>query len=100
MPTQSEPYRIVQSAAFQVDWDTGVAVGWLNPVVHPAQLEYFTHSVLPTMPFFGQPVPSAAVNIRHIRFPRAPGSLDAIEITYSVVEDDRTVILERIHLVT
>ena len=98
LPAPGEPYRIVRSPAFQVDWDVGVAAGWFNPMVHPAQVEYFTRSVLPTAPFFGQPVPGAAVNVRKIRFPHAPRSRNTIELIYSVTEDDRTIALEAIYL--
>ena len=77
-----------------------MSAGWINPMVHPAHVEYFTRSVLPAMPFYGQPLHGAAVNAREIRFPRAPGSSDAISITYFVIEDDRTVVLDRIRLIT
>ena len=85
---------------FTPDWDGGVAAGWLNPMVHPAQVEYFTRSVLPTNPLFGRPVSGAPANVRHIRFPHSPGSATVIELVYSVVEDDRTVVLDRIYLFT
>ena len=98
LPGQGEPYRIVRSVAFHTDWDTGVAVGWLNPMVHPAQVEYFTRSVLPTNPFFGQTVPGAAANVRKISFPHSPNSRNVIEVTYAVIEDDRVIALQAIRL--
>ena len=98
LPRSDEPYRVIRSDSFHADWDVGVTAGWINPMVHPAQVEYFARSVLPTNPFFGQPVTGAPTNARHIRFPRSPGSADVIEVVYSVVEDDRTVVLDRIYL--
>ncbi len=98
LPAPSEPYRIVRSAAFYADWDAGVAAGWLNPMVHPAQVEHFTRSVLPQLPFLGEQVPSAPVNVRKIRFPHSPRSPDVIELIYEVIEDDRTMSLEGIRL--
>ena len=52
----------------------GVAAGWLNPMVHPAQveyfdLEYFIGSVLPTAPFYGRPVHGAPANVREDSVP-------------------------------
>ncbi len=65
---------------------------------HPAQLEYFIQNVLSTTPGLGRPAEDAPANARTIRFPRAPASIETIEITYSVVEDDRLVTLEHINL--
>lgn len=98
-PAPDEPYRIVRSAAFLAEWDAGVASEWLNPMVHPAQLEFFVRGVLPTMPFHGRPIAGAAVNVREIRFPRAPRGRESIGITYAVIEDDRTVELASIFLI-
>ena len=100
LPAQNEPYRIIRSDAFNSDWDAGVAAGWLNPMVHPAQVEYFTRSVLPGTPFFGQQVLDAAVNVKKFWFPHSPSSRDVIEVTYSVIEDDRTITLESIRLIS
>lgn len=69
-------------------------------MVHPAQVEYFTRSVLPATPFFGLPVPGAEVNVRKISFPHSPRSQHIIELTYSVIEDDRTIFLEGIRLIS
>ena len=68
-------------------------------MVHPAQLEFFTSGVLPTTPLFGRPVHGAAVNLREVRFPRAPRSLENIGITYAVIEDDRTIELTGVYLI-
>ena len=95
----AEPYRVVRGPSFYVEWDAGVAAGWLNPMVHPAQLEYFIQNVLSTTPGLGRPAEDASANARAIRFPRAPASSEIIEITYSVVEDDRLVTLEHIDLI-
>jgi hypothetical protein len=100
LPAPDEPYRIVRSAEFQAEWDAGVASGWLNPMVHPAQLEFFIQTVLPTTPFLGRPIHGAAVNIREIRFPRGPRSRESIGIIYTVIEDDRTVELAGIYLIS
>ena len=100
LPAPGEPYRVISSAVFYVDWDVGVAAGWLNPMVHPAQVEYFIGSVLPTAPFYGRPVHGAPANVREIQFPRAPRSQERIMITYFVIEDDHTVVLDRIYLLT
>ena len=98
LPAPNESYRIIRSATFCADWDAGVAAGWLNPMVHPAQVEHFTRSVLPEFPFFGEQAPSAPVNVRKIRFPHSPRSRNVIEVIYEVIEDDRTISLEGIRL--
>ena len=98
LPAPNESYRIIRSATFCADWDAGVAAGWLNPMVHPAQVEYSTRSVLPTNPFFGQTVPGAAANVRKISFPHSPNSRNVIEVTYAVIEDDRVIALQAIRL--
>ena len=99
LPGPNEPYRILRSDPFHADWDAGVAAGWLNPMVHPAQLEHFTRSVLPADPFFGRPAHGAPVNVREIQFPLAPGDRGVIMVTYFVIEDDHTVLLDRIYLI-
>ena len=98
LPAQNDPYRIIRSPTFHAEWDAGVAAGWLNPMVHPAQLEYFTHSVLPGTLLLGEQVPDAAANVKKFRFPHSPRSQELIEVTYSVIEDDRTITLESIRL--
>ena len=95
-----ERYRVVRSATFYADWDNGVVAGWLNPMVHPAQLEFFTNGMLATVPLAGEPVAGAPANILAIRFPRSVQGPDTIEITYSVIEDDRIVTLEHIQLLS
>ena len=96
----SDSYHVVQSSAFRADWSAGVAAGWLNPMVHPAQLEFFAHTALSNIPDMGEQLPGVPVNMRFLRFPRSPYSANMIEIAYSVIEDDRTVVLERIRLIT
>ena len=100
MPLGSdERYQVVQSNAFQEAWNDGVAAGWLDPVEHGPNLDFYTNVILPRVPFHsGVPVPDVAANVLAFRFPRSPRSLTYIEIFYSIVEDDRTVILEDIHL--
>lgn len=99
LPGANEPYRIIRSAEFHSDWSAGVAAGWLNPMVHPAQVEYCTGDVLPTMPFFGSQAAGQPPNFRVLRFPHTPRGSSLIEIVYSIVEDDRTIILEGIRLI-
>ena len=99
LPAQNEPYRIIWSPTFYAEWDAGVAAGRINPMVHPSQSEYFTHSVLPGTPLLGQQVSDAAVNVKKFRFPHSPRGQELIEVTYSVIEDDRTIHLESIRLV-
>ena len=95
---EAEPYRVVRAPSFYIEWDAGIAAGWLNPMVHPAQLEYFVQNVLATSPGLGRPPEDAPANARAIRFPRAPAGSEIIEIAYSVVEDDHLVTLEHIDL--
>ena len=97
---QSEAYRVIESDAFRSSWRGGIAAGWLNQMVHPAQVQHFSRSVLPTMPYFGRQAPGEPANYRAIRFPHTPHRSSEIEIIYSIIEDDRTVILERIRLIS
>lgn len=98
-PGPSETYRVTWSSAFDTDWDAGLASGWLNPMVHPSQVAYFTRTVLPRMPYAGGPAPGEPANYRTIRFPHSPRGDAVIQIIYSIVEDDRIVTLERIRLI-
>ncbi len=98
-PGPGETYRVIRSAAFAADWDSGVAAGWLNPMVHPAQVAYFTGTLLPTMPYFGGPATGEPANYRAIRFPHSPRGAAVIQIIYAIIEDDRTIIMERIRLI-
>ena len=97
--SDSNNYRVVPSPSFRADWNAGVAAGWLNPMVHPAQLEFFIRTTFSNAPDMGEQLPGVPVNVRFFRFPRSPVSPDTIEIAYSIIEDDRTVTLERIRLV-
>ena len=97
-PGQSEAYRVIEGGTFGSDWRDGIAAGWINLMVHPAQVEYFTRSVLATTPYVGRQAPGEPANYRTIRFPHTPRRPGDIEIIYSIVEDDRTVILEKIRL--
>ncbi len=99
LPGANEPYRIIRSASFHSDWSAGVAAGWLNPMVHPAQVEYFTNSVLPTTSFYGSPAAGQPPNFRTFSFSPSPRGSGVIEIVYSIIEDDRTIILEAIRLI-
>ena len=99
LPGANEPYRIIRSASFHSDWSAGIASGWLNPMVHPAQVEYFTSSVLPTVPFHGRQAAGQPPNFRTFRFPHSPRGSGVIEVVYSMIEDDRTIILEGIRLI-
>ncbi len=99
LPGANESYRIIRSADFHSNWSAGVAAGWLNPIVHPAQAEYFINSVLPTMPLYGRPAAGQPPNFRTFHFPHSPRGSGVIEIVYSIIEDDRTIILETIRLI-
>ncbi len=100
-PSQSEEeYRVIESEAFRSYWQEGITAGWINPMVHPAQVEYFTRNVLPKTPYLGRQAPGEPANYRSIRFPHTPRRTSQIEIIYSIIEDDRTVILERIHFLS
>ncbi len=91
-------YRVVQSDAFRSAWDAGVAAGWLDPVEHQASLDFYARTMLLRAPHRGEPVPEIAANVLVIRFPRSLRSLTYIELFYSIIEDDRTVILEDVNL--
>ena len=99
LPGANEPYRIIRSADFHSNWSAGVAAGWFNPMVHPAQVEYFTNSVLPTIPLYGSQAAGQPPNFRTFHFPHSPRGSGVIEIVYSIIEDDRTIILETIRLI-
>ena len=98
LSSDGEGYRVIRSDAFQLAWDSGVANGWLDPVEHQAILDFYARTMLRQYPHRGEPVPDIAANVLAVRFPRSPRSLTFIELFYSIVEDDRTVILEEINL--
>ena len=93
-----EGYRVVLSDAFRLAWDAGVAAGWLDPVDHQASLDFYARTMLLRAPHRGEPVPDIAANVLVVRFPHSLRSLTYIELFYSIIEDDRTVILEDINL--
>ncbi len=93
-----EGYRIVRSNAFQSAWDAGVAAGWLDPIEHAANLDFYVRTMLRRVPYSGEPALDIAANVLAVRFPRSPRALTFIELFYSIIEDDRIVVLEDINL--
>lgn len=96
--SSSKRYQVVYSDRFQAAWDAGIAAGWLDPIAHRANLDFYTRVALARSPLTGEGVPDAGANVFGWRFPATSRSLTFIEIIYSVIEDDLIVILQDIAL--
>ncbi len=69
-------------------------LGYINPMTDAADLLYFKRR-LARRPESGRQLPDTPVNLYSIAFPRLVGP-PAIEMWYSLVEDDRAAYLESI----
>ena len=89
-------YRVDESHQFNQDWSQGVAEGWINPMADPSTLAAIKE-ILATRPQSGQAQPGLPANVRFYRFPRSAAyDRGRLILRYSVIEDDRAVMLERL----
>ena len=96
LPDRERRYIVSDKVSFQSDWQRGIIEGWINPMTDPTVLETIREH-LSKSPRAARQVPGWSDNTRAIRFPRsAIHEHGRVEIRYEIVEDDRTVWLERI----
>ena len=89
-------YQVEESHQFGLDWSQGVKEGWINPMADPSTLAAIKE-ILVTRPQSGQIQPGLPANVRFYTFPRSAAyDQGHVILWYSIIEDDRTVMLERI----
>lgn len=89
-------YIVAERESFNSDWRRGVAEGWINPMTDPTVLNTIIEH-LSLSPRAARQVSGWPDSIRVIRFPRsAVHEHGRLEIRYEIIEDDRTVWLDRI----
>lgn len=89
-------YEVLARQSFEVDWSRGVEEGWINPMADPTTLQA-VKQVLSRRPRSGARILGEPDNVMAIRFPRSARSEQGrLEISYEILEDDRTVWLEDI----
>ncbi len=88
-------YQVLERASFDADWRRGVEEGWINPMADHVTLQAIK-DLLSRTPRTTDTISGWPENIRAIRFPRSIVSQqDPIDIYYVILENDRTVWLER-----
>lgn len=93
---ESGRYRVEESHQFDQDWSQGVKESWINPMADPSTLAAIKEN-LATRPLSGQALPGLPANVRFYTFPRSAACDQGhVILWYSIIEDDRTVMLERI----
>ena len=95
LPMGSSRYRVEESPHFGQDWSRGVAEGWINAMADHVTLGVIKEH-LATKPLSGQDQPGLPVNVRFYTFPRSIAGQGRIILQYSIIEDDRRVMLERL----
>lgn len=96
LPMGSGRYRVEESPDFGQDWSRGVAEGWINPMADQITLEVIKEN-LATRPRSGQDQPGLPANVRFYTFPRSAAyDQGRVRLQYSIIEDDRKVMLERL----
>ena len=89
-------YRVDESHQFNQDWSQGVTEGWINPMADSITLGFIKEN-LATRPLSGQVQHGLPANVRFYTFPRsAAHNWGHVILRYSIIEDDRTVTLERL----
>lgn len=97
LPMGSGRYRVEESPRFRQDWSQGVAEGWINQMADPITLGVIKEN-LAVRPRSGQEQPGLPANVRFYRFPRsAVYDQGRVILRYSIIEDDRRVMLERLY---
>ncbi len=89
-------YQVLERDSFDADWQRGIEEGWINPMADHVTLQAIK-DLLSRTPRVTDSVYGRPENIRIIRFPRSiMYRADTVSIYYEILEDDRTVWLERI----
>ena len=95
-PMRSRRYQVDESLRFRENWSRGVAEGWINPMADPATLQTIRRH-LSARPWESGILPGAPANVRIMSFPRsAVSELGRVRLLFSIIEDDRRVVLERL----
>lgn len=96
LPMGSVRYRVEESPHFGQDWSRGVAEGWITSTPDASTLQVIKEH-LANKPWSGQNLPGLPENVRSNRFPRSVAyDQGRVTLWYSIIEDDRIVVLERI----
>ena len=96
LPTRSGRYRVDEGPDFQRDWSRGAAEGWINPMADPVTLQAIKRH-LSLRPLASRVLADAPANVRYLSFPRSPVSEQGrVSLIFSIIEDDRRVVLERL----
>ena len=89
-------YQVLERASFEADWKRGIEEGWINPMADHVTLQAI-RDLLSRTPRATESIYGWPENIRTIKFPRSiMYQIDTVSIYYEILEDDRTVWLERI----
>lgn len=95
MPGSGSGYRVEERASFAADWQGGVEEGWINPMADHVTLQAIKDR-LSHLPWTPNPTPGWPDNVRRLKFPRSVADQrDTVDVIYEILEDDRTVWLER-----
>ena len=87
------PYEVIRSPGFLEQWEDGLRSGRIPPT-RQASLDRICSEVLARVPWIGATRPGRPDNYRTVMVPRLTYRTPEIEIGYTIVEDDRTVLLE------
>ena len=92
-PSASHPYRVRETDLFDVQWRRAVRLGYINPMVDPAGLMQIRELLAHSPYTMRQLPPNIPANRRRVQI--NPG----VWLWHSVIEDDRTVLLESVTIV-
>ena len=89
-------YQVLERDSFDADWRRGVEEGWINPMADHVTLQAIKDR-LTQLPWAPYPTAEWPNNVRRLTFPRSVADRrDTVDVFYEILEDDRTVWLERI----
>lgn len=89
-------YQVLERESFDADWRRGIGEGWINPMADHVTLQAIK-DLLSRTPKTTEAISGWPENLRAVRFPRSiEFQQDPIDTYYEILEDYRTVWLERI----
>lgn len=89
-PDSSHRYNVRETAQFTAEWRRATLLGYLNPTTDPELLEQ-VKEWLRENPYMIRQLPGGVpANRRRIRLS------SGVELWYSIIEDDRVVLLENV----